>query len=223
MKRNLHICLTIVAGWAVLPLTRAGQNEAPPGTPGEKPAIPDAADPARPESKGDATRNRKPGAGTATNPATETEFVKTAAKKGMAEVKMAQLATEKASDTKVKDLAELLVKDHTAANTELKSVAEGLGVKIADLPDAKGKQKHDGLNGRTGKEFDTAFLEHMSMGHQKSIALYEAGRKVAKSENVIAFIDKTLPVIKSHAEKIDQLHTGTNTPTGTPKPGRDKR
>jgi hypothetical protein len=45
----------------------------------------------------------------------------------------------------------------------------------------------------------------MDRSHQKGIAFFEAGRTVSKSEAVTAFIDKTLPVLRRHHEKIRAL------------------
>ncbi len=100
-----------------------------------------------------------------------------------------------------------------------------MGIKPAEHADEKAGQKCKELKERSGKEFDTAFLEHMSRCHDKSIALYEAGKKVAKAESVVACIDKTLPVLKVHTATIRQLHIGTRPDAGAapandnPQPG----
>jgi putative membrane protein len=121
------------------------------------------------------------------------------------------MATEKASDSKVKDLAQQLVKDHTAANQELKTVAEGLKISLPDETTPKEDPRCEQLKQKTGAEFDKAFLQEIDNCHAKDIALFEAGKKVAKSSEVTAFIDKTLPVIKSHAQKIDALRPDSPT------------
>ncbi|HWB02107.1 MAG TPA: DUF4142 domain-containing protein [Verrucomicrobiales bacterium] len=157
-------------------------------------------------------------------PADENEFVRKAAKGGMAEVKIAQLATEKASDGKVKEFAQQLVKDHTAANQELKTVADGLKISLPAEAATKEDPKCEQLKEKTGADFDKAFLQEMDQCHAKDIALFEAGKKVAKSSEVTAFIDKTLPVIKSHAQKIDTLQPGSPvTPGSDASPGIPSR
>ncbi len=180
-----------------------------------KPGTP--SDDARAADKEHGDREGNPGHGAAMKPANESDFVMTVAKKGMAELKAAQLGVEKAEDEKVKELAQMIVTDHTSANANLKTVAEGLSIKLPGAPDEKGEQKCKELSGLSGKAFDQAFLAHMDMCHEKSIAYFEAGRKVAKSEEVTAFIDKTLPVLKAHAKKIDELHTGARADAGTPE------
>jgi putative membrane protein len=138
-------------------------------------------------------------------PATQADFIKTAARKGMSEVKCAQLALAKSEDAKVRDLAAMLVKDHSSANEELKGIAEKINVTVPKELDEKAKKKLADLEKKSGKEFDTAFLNGMATSHRKGIVLFEAGAKVSKDEPVLTFIQKTLPTLKHHAEKVKEL------------------
>jgi putative membrane protein len=158
----------------------------------------------------------------ALKPATESDFIMTAAKFGMVDAKLAELASGKAKDEKVKELAETLLRDHTAANTELKALAKAQNVTIPDRIDADADTKHRNLGNLTGEAFDKAFIDAMAGCHEKSITLYEAGRKVAKSSEVTAFIDKTLPVLRRHEEKIRALNPGGGIRPGTP-PGEPRQ
>jgi len=58
-------------------------------------------------------------------------FIEEAAKGGHEEVEMGQMAITKASNSKVKDFAQMLIRDHTKANTELMRIARSNNV---DLP-----------------------------------------------------------------------------------------
>ena len=218
MKKLLRFGLTFAA-CSLTPLASAQQKnipDSPPGTPG---AAPQPADPARPDTGENADRDRDRKHEVAAKPTSEADFVKKAAKSGMAEVKVAQLGVEQAEDAKVKELAQMLLKDHTAANAALKPICDDMGIKPGDhadeKSDEKGEKKYKELKALTGKEFDTAFLEHMNMCHEKGIAWYEDGRKMAKAEPLVAYIDKTLPVLKAHHAKIRELHTGTRPDAGT--------
>src|SRR5438552_15565887 len=57
-------------------------------------------------------------------------FVKEAAIGGMAEVEMSKIA-QKSENAEVKSFADRMVRDHTAANTQLTATVTGLG---ADMP-----------------------------------------------------------------------------------------
>ena len=178
------------------------QAPAPARSPGQQqPAAPGTpAPPAQPEAA-------KPAATEAAAPVTEEEFIKTAAKSGNHEVMAATLASNKATDKKVKAFAVMLVKDHTAANKNLAAVAAGLKIPLSK-EDPESQAQYDALGAKTGAEFDTAFLEEMRMGHDKSIALFESAKGTAKTKSVVNFIDKTLPVIKGHADKLAKMKSG---------------
>ena len=149
---------------------------------------------------------------------TENEFVTLAAKGGTYEVKIAQLAGRKSDDAQIKELAGMLVKDHTAVNEELKTIAGELNVNLSDLKDEKGEKRFEKLDAKSGKDFDKAFVADMSESHSRSIALFEAARNIAKSPKLTAFIEKTLPVIKSHAAKLDLMNDTPGDPQPEPNP-----
>ena len=150
-------------------------------------------------------------------PSDEADFVQKAATKGVGEVKLAELGVTKAHDEKVKECAQMLVKDHTASNEELKAIAGELKIPLNEAADPKAEKAYEDLNRTSGKEFDKAFLEHMTTCHEKGIALFETGKKVAKSEKITAFAEKTLPVLKNHAEHIARIG-GWETPRPGPRP-----
>lgn len=132
-------------------------------------------------------------------------FIQMAGKAGMGEVKLAELAVEKGKSEEVKNLAAMIVKDHTAANMELGAIAKAKGIEIP-MPGEKEKEKMAMLAAKSGEEFDKAFLAELKDCHKKDIALFEATSAEAKDKDVKAFIDKTLPVLKTHADHVKKLH-----------------
>lgn len=60
----------------------------------------------------------------------DTHFAMKAAQGGMAEVKMGQLAADKASSPDVKAFGQQMVDDHTKANDQLKSIAQEQGITL---------------------------------------------------------------------------------------------
>src|SRR5688572_13989205 len=63
-------------------------------------------------------------------------FMKDAAMGGMAEVEFAKLAKDRAMNPRVKNFAEMMINDHSAANNDLKTIAREKNV---TLPENLGK------------------------------------------------------------------------------------
>lgn len=128
-----------------------------------------------------------------------------AARAGAGDLKMASLGVSKAGDERLRDLVQMLVKDHTSLQRELKKVAEELKIPVTDAPDAKAEERVKELGKKNGEEFDAALLKELAASHAKSTELYETGGKAAKQKEVKAHITATLPVLKRHAARIKEL------------------
>src|SRR5258706_15405290 len=88
-----------------------------------------------------------------TSPKDSKEFAIKAAEGGMLEVKLAQLAQQKASSQDVKQLAQKLEQDHTQANDKLAAIARQKNI---DLPrDLKGEcdETYQAFQKLDGKDF----------------------------------------------------------------------
>src|SRR4051812_35707514 len=81
------------------------------------------------------------------------QFVEKAAQGGMAEVRLGELASQKASTPEVKELGSMMVKDHSAANKELTELAAKKGISVSTELDPKHQGTLDKLGKLTGDAF----------------------------------------------------------------------
>ena len=132
------------------------------------------------------------------------EFFTKAAGGGMYEVEAGKLAQSKGQSAGVKAFGEMLVKDHSAANEELKALAAKKGVQLpSGLPQDKQKRL-DKLS--QAKKFDKEFIDEVGLDdHKKDIAMFEKTSKDADDADVRAFAAKTLPTLKGHREHAQGL------------------
>jgi putative membrane protein len=152
-------------------------------------------------------------------------FMTKAAAGGMYEVQVSKLAADHAANNDVKSYAQMLVDDHTAANTELMSIAQSKNVALpTDIPKAK-QANITRLSKLNGKAFDTAFIEQVGIkDHREDIALFDGYNKVPGDADVKAFAAKTLPVLRHHfsdAQMLPKKMSGTmvgDHVVDTPKP-----
>lgn len=137
--------------------------------------------------------------------AADETFVKKTGAEGVAEVKLATLGTQKAERTDVKELAQMLVTDHTRLNAELTALAKQKGVQLSAVIDPKAAETFQGLEKESGKDFDKAFLSHLEDAHKSCIAEFEDAVKDGVDGDVKAWASKTLPTLRAHLAKVKEL------------------
>jgi len=129
-----------------------------------------------------------------------TEFLKKVTNSGMAEVQLAKLAQQKATIGAVKNFAAMLERDHTAANQQVKSLADQRNVTVpSTISDDKQKMYND-MEKKTGKAFDKDYISMMIKAHGDGISLFENTRSNASDIDVKNFADKTLPTLRMHLD-----------------------
>lgn len=137
------------------------------------------------------------------------DFAVKAANDGMTEVKIGEYASKNASDKSVKDFADMMVKDHSKVNEELKTLASSKNIA---LPATVGEDKTDMMNDlmkKKGKYFDKDYMNKMVDAHKSAIDLFQKAADDSKDNDIKAFATETLPELKKHltdAEAIVKSH-----------------
>jgi len=127
-------------------------------------------------------------------------FVRDAAEGSMAEVKLGQLAEEKAQAPEVKNFAKRMVEDHSKALEEIKQLGSKDGINMPTDISHKDAETYNRLSKMSGPDFDRAYSQEMVKDHQKDIAEFRKGETSAQKPEVKAFAQKTLPTLQSHLE-----------------------
>lgn len=144
-------------------------------------------------------------AGTAMNADNaDQDFVQKAAMGGKHEVEGAKIAAAKASNAGVKAYANMLVKDHTAANNELLSLAKKKRI-TTTMATAADKPMAEPWRSESGAALDRAYIDHAITEHEKDIALFEAESKDGRDADVKAWAEKKLPTLRAHLKAAQDL------------------
>lgn len=131
------------------------------------------------------------------------KFVKTASQHGMGEAQISALGVKKSARADVKMLAEKMVTEHTAINTQIADLAKNKGVQLSTVTDPSDTSTMKDLeNTATGKDFDAAFLNQLEESHKEAISLYEDAAEGSKDADVKAWAAKVLPDLKAHLEAV---------------------
>jgi len=133
------------------------------------------------------------------------QFMVKAADGGMTEVNAGKLAEQKANNPRVKDFGSMMVKDHSAAGDELKSLASQKNVTIPSTMSSDHQDAINDLNKKTGKNFDKAFMDMMVRDHKKVIDDFQTAENNTNDADVKAWIEKTLPTLKMHLDSAQAI------------------
>jgi putative membrane protein len=134
-------------------------------------------------------------------------FYKKAAEGGIFEVDSGNQAEQKSNNQSIKDFAAMLVKDHTAAGGELKTLAQSKNVSLptsASVGQMAEKGKLDVLSGDT---YDKSFIETQIKAHRRTIALFDKEAAAGQDQDAKSFAQKTLPTLKKHLKSAMSIAT----------------
>lgn len=126
------------------------------------------------------------------------KFIEEAARGGLAEVQLGQLAAQKAQSSEVKEFGQRMVSDHSKANDKLKQVASQKRVNVPADIDASSKREYDKLQKLSGAQFDREYMRIMVSDHEKDVKEFRQEAKSAKDPDVKAFAESTLPTLEDH-------------------------
>ncbi len=138
----------------------------------------------------------------------DASFYKNAAEGGLFEVDAGNLAESKGNSQAVKDFGAMMVKDHTAANEKLKSIADSKSISLpssASVGQIASKGKLDVLSGDT---FDKSYIRGQIKAHRETIALFNKEIASGQDADAKAFAKATLPTLKAHLKAIDTIAAG---------------
>jgi len=120
-------------------------------------------------------------------------------------VKLGDLAAQNGTRADVKEFGQMMVKDHTAINADLKALAAQKGVTLPDNLDAKHQQTVDEMGALSGSAFDDAYVLAMLKGHKMDAKAFKAESAATTDADIKRFVDKSLPVVQTHLEHIKAM------------------
>ncbi len=152
--------------------------------------------------------------------ATDRKFMDAAAAGGLAEVQLGQIAARKGVSDGVRGFGQRMVEDHTAANSQLKLLAQNKGYNLPVSTMPKDQKIQARLSQMSGKAFDHAYVTDMIADHREDIAEFTKEAKNGKDPDIRKFAATTLPTLQMHYDMARQLNGKSPYPTRGTKMGR---
>ncbi len=128
-------------------------------------------------------------------------FLVDAAEINLEEIKLGELAQERGTLQDVKDLGKMMVKEHTAAMNELKTLAKNKAITIPEVLTEDGQDAYDDLNEeKAGKDFDKDYCDMMVKGHKRAIRKFENASSNAQDADIRNWASSMLPGLRTHLD-----------------------
>jgi putative membrane protein len=134
-------------------------------------------------------------------------FVTMASMSNYAEIQAGQVASTKAQNEGIAEFGEMMVTDHTGAGTQLKSIAEQIGLPAKDSLDAAHVRLMDTLAMLSGSEFDSVYINSQIRDHQMAISLFQDQADNGENADLRSFASDLLPHLEMHLQHADSLRT----------------
>ena len=126
------------------------------------------------------------------------------------EIQLSKLAAKKASSPAVKRVAGKLAADHSKNREEEQALAQKLNITLTPATGAEASASDStglpsDLQGKTGRDFDKAFVEHEIKDHEDNIQKIQSQLLPAASNpEVKAYLQKTLTAMQGHLAALKQ-------------------
>lgn len=170
--------------------------------------------PSQPPSTSTApTPGAEPGASQTGQGFGDQAFVSKAMEGGMAEVQLGQLAQEKSQSNDVQQFGKKMVSDHTQMGEKwFKPVAKQMGVSEPKGPSKKDKKLIEKLQGLSGPQFDTEYIQAMVKDHKADLKDFQNESQIAQDPTVKQIATQGTNIIQQHLQLIQQIAQSHNVP-----------
>lgn len=141
----------------------------------------------------------------ATPPTVDGTFVADAASGGIEEVKLGQLAQQKAYNSAVKDFGKRMEMDHSKAADQLKDVASRNKIELPSEMNYDGNATYERLAALSGKDFDKEYAKDMVKDHEKAVAEFKKEASSGSNTDLKNFASQSLPMLESHLQAAREM------------------
>ena len=149
----------------------------------------------------------------------DAKFLKEAAGDNLAEVRLGELAGQRAASDSVKQFGKRMATDHQKAYDELKQIASQKGITVPTELDRGHQRNYDRLSKLSGADFDRAYMKEMVKDHDKDVKAFRKEADAGKDADVKAWASKTLPTLQEHQQQAKQVAAsvrGKSSPAASP-------
>lgn len=136
----------------------------------------------------------------------EADFVVETITANYANVRFAQLAMDRSENQSVREIADMIGKDHEKLLKELKGFANMRGISIPLEENENARKKLDDLSSTDMKAFDEKWCRELTNRHEKTIKSLEDMWEDTSDEDLKKWINSALPGLRNDLVKLNSCH-----------------
>jgi len=137
------------------------------------------------------------------------DFVNKATVANTLEIQSSQLALQAGQSADVKAFAQQMITDHTKAGHDMQAaLGQDTSAPSPMMLDDAHQAMLNGLQGKTGKAFDDAYVDLQQNAHTEAISLFQAYAQNGQPGPVRDFAAATLPTLQMHKQHVQQIDAG---------------
>jgi len=121
------------------------------------------------------------------------------------EVRLGQMAQQKASNAAVKQFGQQMVTDHTNLENQLTGLVSKNGTTFQPAMGKENEAEVSRLEKLSGAQFDQQYMTSMIQHHQQDISVLQSQGQSAKSAEARQMIAASLPVLQQHLSMATQV------------------
>lgn len=133
-------------------------------------------------------------------------FIKEVASGGLMEVEMGKYAQQNAMNPRVKSFGAMMVRDHSKANDELKSIATSKNMALPTTMEDKHREMMSDIQKKTGADFDKEYIKEMVDDHEKDVEKFKKHAEKGVDPDLKTFASKTLPILLMHQDSAKKIN-----------------
>lgn len=142
-------------------------------------------------------------------PEADAEFAIEAARSGLAEAVLSEVAVERSARDEVRGFASRMVAEHTAANAELIRLGIEKRIAMPVSPAASDQEERDRLDALPADQFDDSYLARMVTDHERAQALFARQRDGGSDGDLVAFAARMHAIVTNHLNEARRLSEKT--------------
>ncbi len=130
----------------------------------------------------------------------DAKFLVNAAEINLEEVELGKLAQTRGTVNHVKELGEMMVKDHNMAQSDLQALAAKKQVTIPTTLTDKGMSANKKLMDTKDPKFNKEYADMMVSGHKDAISIFEKASTNAQDADIREWATSMLPALRKHLD-----------------------